>query len=62
MSSHKLSITNFPCASVAGKIFDKPWANYISQWVLRFKWQKANFRSVKPKKDFICSHNKEEWV
>lgn len=48
-------ITNSPYARVAGNIFDKPYTNYISQWVLHFKWQKANFSSAKPKK-FLFDH------
>lgn len=59
VSSHRLSITNPSYARLAGKVFDKPYTNCISQEVLHFKWQKSNSNSIKPKKDFMCSRNKE---
>lgn len=54
ISSHRLSITNFPYARLAGNVFDKQYISCISQEVLCFKWQKSNPNSIKPKKDLIC--------
>lgn len=59
ISSHRLTITKPSYARLAGKVFDKPYTNGISQEVLHFKWQKSNSNSIKPKKDFTCSHKKE---